>query len=58
MCEFTQDGWKMYRYTVEERVFIAGFGSEWDTLYNVLMSGISYGMSSYLQDTYRIIIII
>ena len=22
MCEFTQDSWKMYRYTVEERVFI------------------------------------
>jgi len=22
MCEFTKDSWKMYRYTVEERVFI------------------------------------
>ena len=22
MCEFTQDSWKMYLYTVEERVFI------------------------------------
>ena len=22
MCEFTQDSWKMYRYTVEERMFI------------------------------------
>jgi hypothetical protein len=22
MCEFTQDSWKMYRYTVEDRVFI------------------------------------
>jgi len=22
MCEFTQDSWKMYRCTVEERVFI------------------------------------
>jgi len=22
MCEFTQDSWKMYRYTLEERVFI------------------------------------
>jgi len=22
MCEFTQDGWKMYRYTMEELVFI------------------------------------
>jgi hypothetical protein len=22
MCWFTQDSWKMYRYTVEERVFI------------------------------------
>jgi hypothetical protein len=21
-CEFTQDSWKMYRYTVEKRVFI------------------------------------
>jgi len=22
MCEFTQNSWKMYRYTLEERVFI------------------------------------
>jgi len=22
MCEFTQDSWKMYRYTLEKRVFI------------------------------------
>jgi len=24
LCEFTQDSRKMYRYTVEERVFIVG----------------------------------
>ena len=22
MCEFTQDSWKMYRYTLEEQVFV------------------------------------
>ena len=41
MWEFTQDRWKMYRYTLEGWVFSAGFGSEWDTLYNIHSSPVS-----------------
>jgi len=50
MRKFTQDSWKMYRYTLEEQVFNAGFGSEWDTLYPPFFLDSDNGNSKSLQN--------
>jgi len=65
MCEFTQDSWKMYRYTLEERVFIvctfgkqglskiwrAGFSPVWTQM--VATSSTCYDAVTFLtQRTY------
>jgi hypothetical protein len=66
MCEFTQDSWKMYRYTLDERVFIvrgrtgkglskiwrAGFNPVWTQI--VATSRKCYDVVTFLtQRTYR-----
>ena len=58
MCEFTQDSWKMYRYTLEERVFNAGFDSERDTLYLPFFLYSDTGNGKSLQNVRNDVLII